>query len=465
MSDEFSSVTWEADDNDSPVRADRMEGSSNGRMEQEEVLEPYSSQQPSSSHQNGEETGEHEEQDAGKNDNIFIRCTVSDPQKEQDGTQNAYISYLITTQTNSPSFQEPVTRVRRRFSDFVYLYSSLISEFPASAVPPLPDKQRMEYIKGDRFGIEFTSKRATSLGRFLTRVSRHPALKRSRTFYTFLESSDWNAFKKGRARASSSSLQEGGVLEGLSDSFLNAFSKVSNESRELQEVKEKTDKLDDNLTNIEKAYTRIVRRQGDLTHDLEEFANQTMKLATLEQDLGQEFNEFSRGIQQYAQGLASLKEEIDSDYIVSLRDMSNYIQSLRGLIKHREQKQLDYEALTEYLNKATTDRNNLQAGGGSNFLRNKVEDFRGVDHEQSRKDRLHKLEVKIDDLQREVSSAKVTSDAFEEFAINEVAIFDRIKHHEMKETLNTLADNNIAFYQDLINNLDQVSKALDSTEN
>lgn len=490
MSDEFSSVTWDKSNNephddsapDNEPTATKDKGSNGSALNGESDngdLEPYATGgaiQPGNEITAGSAVAAAESSSSrlradSENDQTYIKCTVSDPQKEQDGTQNAYISYLITTQTNSPSFQEPITRVRRRFSDFLYLYASLLNEFPASAVPPLPDKQRMEYLKGDRFGIEFTSKRATSLGRFLIRISRHPALKRSRTFYTFLESTDWNSFKrhKGGARTSSGGStsgiappdNNGGVLDGISDGFLNAFSKVHQESKELQEVKEKTQKLDDNLTSIEKAYTRIVRRQGDLSADLEEFSNQTMKLASLEQDLGIEVNEFSQGIQQYAQSLATLRDEIDTDYIVSLRDMSYYIQSLKSLIKQREQKQLDYEALCEYLNKATTDRNNLQSGGGSNFFRNKVEDFRGVDHEQSRKDRLHKLEVKIDDLQREVSSAKVTSDAFEEFAINEVAIFDRIKHQEMKETLNSLADNNISFYKNLIDNLDEVSKTLD----
>lgn len=72
-----------------------------------------------------------------------LSCHVSDPQKELEGTQNQYITYLVTTESDFPAFQSPEFRVRRRFSDFVYLYNVIVRDYPACAVPPLPDKQRM----------------------------------------------------------------------------------------------------------------------------------------------------------------------------------------------------------------------------------------------------------------------------------------------------------------------------------
>ena len=35
---------------------------------------------------------------AGPGAHGFLECTVSSPQKEGEGTQNAYISYLVTTE-------------------------------------------------------------------------------------------------------------------------------------------------------------------------------------------------------------------------------------------------------------------------------------------------------------------------------------------------------------------------------
>lgn len=461
---EFASVSWETpgkENSEQPAHNNSTEDTEDVFLGDDDEAE--SSSKPGSSEPHKQSPS------------VYYNCTVSEPQKEQDGTQNAYISYLITTETNSPLFQSSVARVRRRFSDFVFLYNALLNEFPACAIPPLPDKQRMEYIKGDRFGSDFTFRRASSLNRFLFRVSRHPTLKKSRVFHTFLESTDWNAYRKRRSISgssgvvgSSSIVLDGsgaqpsggssgpGILEGISDTFLNAFSKVSAPSKELVEVRERADKIEDNLLHIEKAYTRAVRRQGDIVHDLDEFAQQILKLTAIEPNLSEEFGAFARGVQAYARAELLLREHVDGDYIVSLRDMESYVGAIKALLKQREQKQLDYEALVEYLNRATNERNSLQSGGGTNFLRAKVEDIRGVDHEASRQERLRKSETKVKELTKEVESAKITSETFEEFAMNEVQIFETIKNMEMRDTLSALADHNIEFYKRVIDSWEKI---------
>ncbi|CAG8675113.1 8088_t:CDS:2, partial [Gigaspora rosea] len=120
-----------------------------------------------------------------------MTITVAEPLKEFDGTKDAFISYLITTKTTLDTFSSPTVSVRRRFQDFVWLHNSLSRDFAACVVPPLPDRHRMEYITGDRFGPEFVEKRRASLQRFLTRLSRHPTLQRSEYFRIFLESREW----------------------------------------------------------------------------------------------------------------------------------------------------------------------------------------------------------------------------------------------------------------------------------
>ena len=53
-------------------------------------------------------------------------------------------------QTDFSVFQKQRVVVRRRFTDFVYLWKMLSRENPASAVPPLPDKHKMgsSHLKG-----------------------------------------------------------------------------------------------------------------------------------------------------------------------------------------------------------------------------------------------------------------------------------------------------------------------------
>ena len=319
----------------------------------------------------------------------------------------------------------------------------------------------MEYVRGDRFGPDFTAKRAHSLERFLKRISLHPVLRRAVLFVLFLESNDWNATMKSRPTRGMSSSEAGtnSVLETWTDSFLNAFSKPHKTDRRFVDVRERADKLDDDLGTVSKTVARVARRESDLEADYAELATQFQKLAELEPGVGNELTSFAAGITTTAQGWKRLREHTDQDYLGSLRDMEAYSQSVKALLKTREQKQLDFEALTEYQNKAVTERDGLAShaggqygsssvgGGASGFIRAKIEDVRGVDHEAARRERVRKLEVQIRRLADEVEGAKKTSEAFDEEVVKEVADFERIKAEEFRATLGGLADANVEFFR------------------
>ncbi|KAG6007519.1 Sorting nexin-4 [Claviceps pusilla] len=386
-----------------------------------------------------------------------LECHVGSPLKENDGSKDAFISYLITTHSTFQSFQRETTTVRRRFTDFVFLYKQLMRDYPATAVPPLPDKQRMEYVRGDRFGADFTSRRAHSFQRFLARLSLHPILRRAPILHSFLESSDWNATmrsRSSRASLSSDPSASSGVFDNFADTFINAFTKLHKPDRRFIEVRDKSDKLDEDLGHIEKVVARVVRREGDLETDLKDLAEQFQKLITLEPGVEPTVHAFAASIEDTARHLHQLRDVTDQDYLGSLRDMQAFSLSLKNLLRAREQKQLDYEQLTEYLNKSTSERDSLQSGyassGAGSFIRAKIEDVRGVDHEQARRERQRKLELRVEELTNEVERARATSDMFDDEVVREVADFERIKKAEFKMQLGGLADAHISFYGSVI---------------
>ena len=49
----------------------------------------------------------------------------------------------------------------------------------------------VEYIKGDRFSIEFIEHRRMDLQHFMDRLARHPTLQRSVLVNDFLQSTQW----------------------------------------------------------------------------------------------------------------------------------------------------------------------------------------------------------------------------------------------------------------------------------
>jgi len=246
----------------------------------------------------------------------------------------------------------------------------------------------------------------------------------------------------------------GGIMDSITDTLVNTFSKVHKPDKRFIEVREKADKLGEDLSNVEKVTVRVARRQADLEQDYADLATQCQKLIALEAGVEGPLTSFASSVSTTSQGFRKLKEETDQDYLTSLRDMDAYIQAVKALLKTRETKQLDFEALTDYLAKSASDRDQLaslqgsSSGlGASGFIRSKIEDVRGIDHEQARRQRVRKLEMEIERLTGEVETAKKASEAFDEHTVKEVRDFERIKSIEFKDTLGELADTHIEFFK------------------
>lgn len=278
----------------------------------------------------------------------------------------------------------------------------------------------------------------------------------------------------GGRTSTSTTDSSGGIFDNFADTFVNAFTKVHKPDRRFIEVREKADKLDEDLNHVEKIVARVARREADLEADYVDLATQFRKLVPLEPEVEMPLQVFAASVDETSRGLKALKDHTDQNYLGSLRDMEAYILSVKSLLKTREQKQLDFEALVEYRNKAVSDRdslvNNPSSAYASNpltsspasFIRSKMEDMRGVDHEQSRRERIRKLELRIDELTREVDSAKTTSEMFDEEVVREVADFERIKAVEFRDSLGALAENHIEFYQGVINTWERFISEMDS---
>ncbi|KAL8774729.1 MAG: hypothetical protein Q9209_000668 [Squamulea sp. 1 TL-2023] len=468
MDDNFDSVSWRRDDNN------HSRPNTAGRSDDEDHRSTPRSNGKRKATTSVPQVGEGADavDIAGIGANARLDCTVSSPLKEHDGTKDAYISYLVTTDSDLASFTKPHNKVRRRFTDFVWLYKALTHEFPIHAVPPLPDKHKMEYVRGDRFGSDFTNRRAHSLHRFLKRITLHPVLRRQLILVTFLESTDLHSYMRNHVLGARGTSMDGqsmssSVFDNFTDTFVNAFSKVHKPDKRFIEVREKADKLDEDLGHVEKIVARVVRREADLEADYMDLSTQFMKLIPLEPEIERPCHAFAQGVEQTAKGMTALKEHTDQDYLVSLRDMEAYTLALKSLLKAREQKQLDFEGLSEYLNKAAYDRDTLASAHGSagsgpgGFIRSKIEDVRGVDHEQSRRERVRKLELKIEELTREVDNARIASESYDQEVVAEVAEFERIKAVEFRDTLGALADKHVEFYQGVIGTWERYLKEME----
>jgi len=88
-----------------------------------------------------------------------------------------------------------------------------------------------------------------------------------------------------------------------------------------------------------------------------------------------------------------------------LHSLLTYSHANRAVLKLRDQKQLDFEELSDYLSGVTAERDRLSAvisghagstglGLGA-YLKDRVDALRGLDDDRSRVEKMKKLDIKI----------------------------------------------------------------------
>jgi hypothetical protein len=99
---------------------------------------------------------------------------------------------------------------------------------------------------------------------------------------------------------------------------------------------------------------------------------------------------------------------------VHLHSLLTYSHANRAVLKLRDQKQLDFEELSDYLSGVTAERDRLAAvisghagstglGIGA-YLKDRVDAIRGADDDRSRVEKMRKLDIKIKEVRGSATS-------------------------------------------------------------
>ncbi|GAV28767.1 hypothetical protein PMKS-002242 [Pichia membranifaciens] len=337
-----------------------------------------------------------------------LEISVNNPVVEHEGSASFTI-YHINIETNNPRLTKSKYTVVRRYSDFDILHQCLSFDHPTLLIPPLPNKQRLEYIKGGRFTDEFVSKRCNSLDIFINRVIKHPVLSKSEVLMIFLEDSDyWSTYKSNlHLNESNSIVHSNPSVEGVTDFLMNSFKKPhveSKYSKNFKEIDHQRLNLQDNLNKVDRIYSKVVNKQDSISRELNSFGDEFNKLTILLNNdfngkyreenqlddetkvLVSEFRTFSENLKKSGSYYNDLNQFIEFKYLNNLKDLEHYLIALGNLIKLKDYKVLDYEMLNNYLEKATAERENLIRGGSLtsttegtiSFLSKKLESLTGL---------------------------------------------------------------------------------------
>ena len=105
---------------------------------------------------------------------------MTDPQNYGEG-RSRYTAYLVQVES-------PKSQVRRRYSDFQYLYTLLMRDRPGAIIPIIPHKQAMR--ESVRFSDDLLQERTETLQNFLRAIASHPELHDAKCLETFLTDND-----------------------------------------------------------------------------------------------------------------------------------------------------------------------------------------------------------------------------------------------------------------------------------
>ncbi|KIM47769.1 hypothetical protein M413DRAFT_22374 [Hebeloma cylindrosporum] len=404
----------------------------------------------------------------------YLHTSVRDPVKELAETKDAYVSYLVSAMTNLPIFSTTNPSSRRRFQDFVFLRDHLVRDFPACVVPALPDKHRLEYVTGDRFSPEFMERRRLELHRFLQRLARHPTLQRSTLLRAFFESTEWHVHMHQHVAHPPTNEHSQGLMDNLSDALLNAFTRVRKPDERFLAMRENVDKFEEGLVVGERLFGRIRGRTSDgnpesgedLTADYHDLAVAVQGLGFLESGITDPLNHFSNTLLEFSALLRHTTQTTTDPLLTHIHSLLTYSHANRAVLKLRDQKQLDFEELSDYLSGVTSERDRLAAvisghagstglGIGA-YLKDRVDAIRGADDDRSRVEKMRKLDAKIKELQDAVTTAHETSDALSDETLREQTVFQYSKEAEMKEMLGNLADGQIELYKAAMEEWDRI---------
>lgn len=122
--------------------------------------------------------------------------------------------------------------------------------------------------------------------------------------------------------------QQETMLDTFSDSLLNAFSKIKNPDQRFVHMKEQLDKLEENLTLIEKTLNRTNKRQeGMLECAIGPWFKILLTLGSYA-ELSQDYKEFSSSMQ----GLAHLESGITVPILRFAETVNEYSKAMKILV-------------------------------------------------------------------------------------------------------------------------------------
>lgn len=266
--------------------------------------------------------------------------------------------------------------------------------------------------------------------------------------------------------------------------FLTSSKHKKETNRDILEINDKLKKLYENLVKLDRIFTKLNRKNRDLKSDYEQLLKQLLKISNLQNGQPEDaaitsnFKIFAEALDFFLESWGLLYTYMDESFLILLRDCSKYIIGLTNLIELLHNKKIDLQVLQDYLNKSRNELGNATgqhhqsahqttSNGGivsstTQLIKDTISTSATSHIGSSATDaKIHKLQVKVQELENEIGLQVKLINEFTDKIINEeYPNWERFNKSELKNSMLGLCDQQIDFYKGLVDNWSDVELKL-----
>ncbi|XP_005816137.2 sorting nexin-7 isoform X1 [Xiphophorus maculatus] len=290
-----------------------------------------------------------EEQQGAINKDIFV--TVDNPESHISAIET-FITYRVVTRTTRSEFDSSEYEVRRRYQDFLWLKSRLEENYPTLIVHPLPEKFVMKSMV-ERFNDDFIETRRKALHRFLNRITEHPILSCSHHFKVFLTDEELAPHRKLGP----------GFLSRMSETMRAMANSVRGLRSKLEEfaiMQEYVDDFSNNMCSVDKVTHRITKEHREYMDELKQYGPTYFQWAESEELLAEPLKGVGSCVEKCSKETEEQIQYLSEVLVPTLHEYVLCADTLKAVMRRRDNIQAEFEAKNEALASKTTDKEMLQ---------------------------------------------------------------------------------------------------------
>ncbi|CAM4723388.1 unnamed protein product [Leuciscus chuanchicus] len=294
-----------------------------------------------------------EEEEEGDADTKDIFVTVDNPESIVTAIET-FVTYRVMTKTTRSEFDASEFEVRRRYQDFLWLKGRLEEAHPTLIVHPLPEKFVMKGMV-ERFNEDFIETRRKALHRFLNRIAEHPIFSSTDDFKIFLtaESGELTSHKK----------QGPGFLSRMGETVKAVAASVRgvrNRPEEFTDMQEYVEAFTQKIGSLDKVSQRIVREKKEHLEELKESGPIYTLWSQSEEELAEPLKRMAGCLDSCCKETEEQVKELNDHLIPVLHEYVLCTETLKAVLRRRDNIQADFEAKTEALAMKKADRDAMR---------------------------------------------------------------------------------------------------------